>query len=135
MRYVSLQTLIFTSFSTFTFTLPHPHPSAPAPAPPAPPSSLTPTNYPRPASPHSTTNEHTMSTPETRPRPALTALLAMSTHLSLPPMILARALEYAFDNQSLFPSANQALCFGIIRQGYCIDVQRVGAAVQWVRWN
>lgn len=58
------------------------------------------------------------------------ALLRLSTDLKLHPIIVAAALEYAFDHQHAFPSAGQALCFGVIRQGYCANMQMLELPLQ-----
>ncbi|KAF1924542.1 uncharacterized protein M421DRAFT_95312 [Didymella exigua CBS 183.55] len=58
------------------------------------------------------------------------ALLCLSTDLKLHPAIVAAALEYAFDYQHIFPSASQALCFGIVRQGHCANMQILDVALQ-----
>lgn len=63
------------------------------------------------------------------------ALLDMSANLRLHPIIVARALEYAFDNLSFFSSARQAVYFGIVRQEYCVDLQTLDAALQRLRSN
>lgn len=64
---------------------------------------------------------------------ARSALIAMSGDLKLPPIVLARALEYAFDNLSTFPNAGQAVGFGIIRQGHCVNIQILEFALQRLR--
>ena len=50
--------------------------------------------------------------------------------LKLHPMIVAAALEYAFDYQHAFPDAIQALCFGIVRQGHRMNMQMLEVALQ-----
>ncbi|KAJ8108840.1 hypothetical protein OPT61_g7893 [Boeremia exigua] len=66
---------------------------------------------------------------------AQSALMAMAADLKLQPIIVAQALEYAFDNMSTFPSANQALCFGIVRQGHYVDMQLLHLALHKLRRN
>jgi hypothetical protein len=58
------------------------------------------------------------------------ALLRLSMDLKLHPTIVAAALEYAFDHQHAFPDASQSLCFGIVRQGYCANMQMLELALQ-----
>lgn len=66
---------------------------------------------------------------------ARAALLRLSIDLRLHPIVIAAALEYAFDYQHAFPSADQALCFGIIRQGHCVNMQILDAALQRLKTN
>jgi hypothetical protein len=61
--------------------------------------------------------------------------MAMAADLKLHPVVLARALEYAFDNISTFPSAEQAVCFGIVRQGLCVDMWILDVALHRLRRN
>jgi hypothetical protein len=63
------------------------------------------------------------------------ALLRLSMDLKLHPTIVAAALEYAFDYQPAFPSASQALCFGIVRQGHCVNMQILDVALQRLQEN
>lgn len=58
------------------------------------------------------------------------ALLRLSVDLKLQPFIVVAALEYAFDHQYAFPNASQAVCFGIVRQGYCANMQMLEVALQ-----
>lgn len=67
--------------------------------------------------------------------PARTALLALAADLQLHPVVLTRALEYALDHLSSFPSAAEAVCFGVVRQGYCVDMQILSVALLRLRRN
>lgn len=58
------------------------------------------------------------------------ALLRLSADLMLHHIVVAAALEYAFDYQHAFPDATQALCFGIVRQGHCANMQMLEVALQ-----
>lgn len=74
-----------------------------------------------------------MQAPDGSSTGARSALMAIAADLKLPPHIMARALEYAFDNLRTFPSASQALCFGIVQQGYYVDTQLMEIALQRLR--
>ncbi|KAH6633524.1 hypothetical protein C7974DRAFT_173629 [Boeremia exigua] len=77
--------------------------------------------------------KHTMQASDGSSPGARSALLAMADNLQLHPIIIARALEYAFDNISSFPTTEQALCFGIVRQGHYVDMQVLDLALHRLR--
>lgn len=76
-----------------------------------------------------------MQAPDGSSLGARSVLLAIAADLNLHHLVVVRALEYAFDNLSSFPSASEAVYFGIIRQGYCVDMQIFGDAVLRLRRN
>ncbi len=76
-----------------------------------------------------------MQAPDGSSPGAQRALMAMAADLKLHPIVVARALEYAFDNVLSFPSASQALCFGIVRQGHYIDMQLLNVTLQRLQRN
>jgi len=58
------------------------------------------------------------------------ALLRLSMDLQLHPIIVAVALEYAFDYQHAFPDAIQALCLSIVGRGHHANIQMLEVALQ-----
>ncbi|KAJ4993719.1 hypothetical protein SVAN01_00773 [Stagonosporopsis vannaccii] len=76
-----------------------------------------------------------MRAPDSSSPGARSALMAMAADLKVPPIIMAQALEYAFDNLRIFPNASRALCCGIYRQGYYADTQIMDIALQRLRMN
>lgn len=72
-------------------------------------------------------------TPMGSSRTAHAALVTLATDLRVHPVVLARALTYAWDNQSYFASAGQAVCFGLARQSHGVDERNMETSLQKLR--
>lgn len=74
-----------------------------------------------------------MQAPDGSSPGARSALMAFAIDLKVPPIVMARALEVAFDNLRIFPNASRALCCAIAKEGYYVDAQIMDVALQRLR--
>lgn len=61
------------------------------------------------------------------------ALLRLHVDLKLHPIVVAAALEDAFDYQYAFSDPTHSLYFGVVRRGHCANMRMLELALQRLR--